>query len=373
MTPGTRWEVGSSFPLWTGAGAGWTDDPRPMRLYGNGRQALAALLRFGHEVHGWDRVHVPAYYCPPVVRALSTVVPVSRYEAGPHGPVVRPDPGPGEVVLAVSFFGRPPVLPVGPGAGLIVDATHDPLAPWLPDLCPDFVVAALRKTLPVPDGGALWSPRGRGLPPQPLEDDRHLAAVATIVSAMAMKSAYLAHAGGAAEKERYLARYAAGEKELGRSRPCAASPHTRYLLDRLPVHDMRRKRLRNTEVLARGLTGIAGVTVSADPYGVILLFDSAQRREAVRRGLLSARIYPAVLWPMDDADAPERFVAYSRRMLHLHTDFRWGPEDMTRVAAAVRRLVPAGRDTGSDRTEVPPMRGSAPTRAASAATKEAPC
>ncbi|SCL24025.1 hypothetical protein GA0070624_2844 [Micromonospora rhizosphaerae] len=378
MSRTARWEVGSSFPLWSGNGSGWVDAPQPLRLYGSGRQALAALLRFGERTYGWTRVHLPAYYCPPVARAVSEILPVSRYDTGPESPAVRPDPGPTEVVLSVSYFGGSPVTPVQPGAGLIVDATHDPLAPWLTELRPDYVVAGLRKTLPLPDGGAVWSPQGHSLPPKAALTRTHLATVARILSAMAMKASYLAGVGDDAEKERYLAAYASGEEGLGDPGISGASDYTRHLLRLLPVHDLRRRRQRNARTLADALGELPGVEVRRYPYGVVLVVESARRRAEVKSGLITERIYPAVLWPMDGQDAPERLHAYSERMLLLHSDFRWRSRDMKRVAAVVRAQLIGTRDTVVDDIRavdpgLPGMRRPAPTRAATAGPEGVAC
>ncbi|MCW3839610.1 hypothetical protein ONA70_05820 [Micromonospora yasonensis] len=339
MTAADRWEVGSWFPLWHGGGPGWTDAPDPLRLYGSGRQALVALLRFGRETHGWRRVHVPAYYCPPVATALAEVLPVSAYDAGPGTGGQRPEPAADEVVLSVSYFGDAPLAPVRRGAGLIVDATHDPAAGRYGEPEPDWVFASLRKTLPLPDGGAVWSPRGHPLPPEAPTTVAQRAAVCGILSAMALKADYLAGAGGDSVKAAYLALHAAGEAELESAPVGGPSEYTRHLLASAPIHEWRQRRHGNAQLLVASLGSLPAVAVTAHRYGVVLWFDSAARRDITRRTLIGQRVYPAVLWPMAAGAAPEHLRDRADRMLFLHTDHRWDADDMRRVARIVRASV----------------------------------
>ncbi|QLQ35064.1 hypothetical protein [Micromonospora robiginosa] len=334
--PDDRWEVGSSFPLTHAAGPGTTRLPSPLRLYGTGRQALLALLRMGRTELGWTAVHLPAYYCPPVADAAATVLPVRRYDAGPRGHVDPPRPGPTEAVVAVSYFGDRPADPVTRGAALVVDSTHDPFAPWLPSTGADYVLAALRKTLPLPDGAALWSPAGHHLPAQPAPSVRHRAAAGQVLAAMCLKATYLS--GSPVEKNAFLSAFAAGEAAYGSTSVSGASDYTREALPAMPVDRWRRQRTANAVVLGDALAGVVGLRAHVHPFGVVVECDSGELREALRTALVARRVYPAVLWPQPP-DAPARHLDYSRRMLHLHTDHRWRAEDMLRVAARIHDVL----------------------------------
>ncbi|MFK3980863.1 hypothetical protein ACI2K4_10860 [Micromonospora sp. NPDC050397] len=365
----SRWEVGSNFALHRTT-PDRTAVPAPAappygELFGSGRQALRALVGFGRREYGWTALHLPTYYCDEVVEAVADVLPVRRYPAGPTGGA-PPVAGPGEVVLLVSYFGEPPVVPAPAGATLVVDATHDPRAPWLPGFGADYVFASLRKTMPLPDGGGLWSLTGRPLPAAGPPSARHLAVVDRVLAAMSLKAAYLA--GAPLDKQRYLARYAAAEELL--HRPVngiigisGISEFSRETLHALPVDRLRDRRIENAALLAADLAGVPGLKVRAHPLGVVLECASPERRETLRRGLIERSVYPAVLWRLaadpasaasdpagaaaDSAgsdpaapDAVDEHVDYSRRMLFLHTDHRWGGSDMARVAELVRALHP---------------------------------
>ena len=344
MSSADRWEVGSAFPLMLPSGAAGVHLPEPVRLFGSGRQALRALIEFGRREHGWETVHVPAYYSPSVVDGLLDLAPVRRYDAGPAGPHGRPEAGPADAVITVSYFGEPPVLPSTP-ATLIVDVTHDPVAPWLDRARADYVFASLHKTLPLPDGGMLWSGNGHPLPDPVPPTEVHLATVSRILGAMCLKAAYLA--GAPVAKERYLSLYAAGDAGLRSTAVSGISEYSREALRILPAEELRRCRIANGAELAAGLSALPGVVVHHRTFGVILEFDSPERREAVRQGLVARNIYPAVLWDLRPEDAAPHQVDFSRRMLHLHTDVRWSGDDMRRVAAVLRELCPGAATSGA--------------------------
>ncbi|MEO3744529.1 hypothetical protein [Plantactinospora sp. B5E13] len=344
-----RWEVGSAFPLGLPTGGGWAGPAEEFRLYGSGRQALVALLEVGRREHGWTAVHLPEYYCPEVADDVAAVLPVHRYDAGPAGVGNPPRVGVDEVLVLVSYFGTPPVRPPTPtpaaGPTVVVDATHDPLAPWLPHLGADYAFASLRKTLPLPDGGMLWSTVGAPLPPPPAPSDGQRLAAGTILSAMCLKTAYLGGAGLA--KEPYLAGYADGERRLRSAGVSAVSDLSAQLLHALPVDELRVRRITNAAVLADRLATLPGLTARAYPFGVVLECDSHRRREELRRALIARAVYPAVLWTLRPGESGTRHLDYSARMLMLHTDARWTERDMARVGTLVRQVV---------RQEAPPAR-----------------
>jgi len=369
MSGDDRWEFGSAFPLILPRGLGRAEPLEQARYFGSGRHALRALVEFGRRERGWQAVHIPAYYSPAVVQSIADLLPVRRYDSGPVGPHPRPDAGPADAVITVSYFGEPPVLPSTP-ATLIIDVTHDPVAPWLDPARADYVFASLHKTLPLPDGGMLWSGNGHPLPPAVPPTDAHLATVSQILSAMCLKAAYLD--GAPLRKEQYRALYAAGDAGLCSTAVSGISDFSREALRVLPAEELRRRRMTNAAELALNLRELAGVVVHARSFGVVLEFDTTQRREAIRRDLIARSVYPAVLWSLNPEDAPPHQLDFSRRMLHLHADLRWSGSDLRRVAAIVRELChrypspPADRqDPGHDQSgrnvEWPIRRIQAPT------------
>ena len=328
MIADDRWESGSAFPLVLGSERSCPFDGS--RFFGSGRQALMALLAHGRNAFGWTAVHLPTYYCREVADDVASVLDVKRYAASPKGDLEEPAPGNTEVVVAVSYFGQPPIVPRSTGRVLIVDASHDPVAPWLSTVDADFVFASLRKTLPLPDGGVLWSPAGRALPAPAPATERHLAGVGQILAAMNLKAAYLRQ--GAGDKQTYLDLFAAGEECFRRCAPGEMSGYSRAALRTFPIEHWRAQRIANIATLTASLSGLEMIPST---FGVVLRLPSAEVRDLVRAGLLARHIYPAVLW---DIAEPERDRELAERLLFLHADFRSDPTDLQLVAQAVREL-----------------------------------
>ena len=319
-------------------------------LFASGRDALVGLLRWGVGRHGWRRVWLPSYNCPEVPAALLAAVRDSvELRAYPDAlmdaaaDLAAIPTAPGDVVLLVNQLGARPAPDIGPararGVIVVEDHSHDPGSAWAEASGADYAFASLRKTLPIPDGGAVWSPRGLDLPPEP---------------AGGHERARLADALGARRRRlrpddrlvfRALARAASGSPEPVPG--VAISPVSRALLPDMPVGAWRERRRRNLDILADGVAPATGVRVLRAPNGGVafaltLVFDDAEARAAVRSALISRAVVPLVLWPLHPtrhwgvgpADAE-----LSRRVLSIQGDQRFDADDMHRLAAVLRDVL----------------------------------
>lgn len=356
MTVPDRWEHGSEFHAPGSLAGVAAADPWAGRgtLFGSARHALLALLAHGAARDGWRRLWVPSYFCQDVVDALRVPgIQLRGYPASARGAEWPRGLGAGDVLLAVNFFGlasRAPVYGTEPGVRVIEDHTHDPWSAWATASRADWCIASLRKTLPLPDGAVLWAPAGETLPQPPLSAE-HSAAALEKWAGMGLKALYLA--GARVDKEAYRELLVSAESRLGSGAPSAISPVAAALLPALPTATLRERRRANAAAFEAALEGVAGVEVlrpdspAASPFSAVLVFDSAARRQRVRGALIAARVYPAVLWPLEWATpdpAPAEHVELSRRMLSVHCDARYGEAEMRRVALLVREAVHAGRE-----------------------------
>lgn len=337
-----RWEHGSdhhwmepssaaAYP-WTGAHT----------LFGCGRFALNAVVELGH----WRRLWVPSFYCPEVVAALPRErLALAVYGDAPGRFVETVDGLPfedGDAILVANTLGlraAPPAVPRG--ISIIEDHTHDLTSAWAMTSRADYCVASLRKILPVADGGIVWSPVGKALPVEPALDAAHAEAALDRLSGSLLKAAYLA--GGAVEKAAYRAHSLAGERALARGPSSGVLPLTRACLPGYPVSAWRATRVANFAAFAEALGELPGLQLLAPASGAVayvatLCFDAPERREEVRARLIAARIYPAVLWPLEEAvvEIPNADVELSRRILSLHCDQRYEASDLHRVAHVIR-------------------------------------
>jgi hypothetical protein len=348
-----RWELGSEFhwplsdPAEPDLGARpWADRGA---LLGSGRDALQLVLQHGRAHHGWERLWLPSYMCQHVVATLvATGIPCQVYEDAPTqaGPTVNTlTPAPQDVVLVVNYFGLRHTAVLEPldlgGAALVIDHTHDPLSKWAHDDQADYAFASLRKTAPIPDGGVLWSPKGHPMPSAPEVTLTHARAARWKWKAMRLKGHYLA--GELVHKADFRALASEGESDIARGDVSRMVPASEARLATLPLGTWRTRRQSNHDALLSALQGARGAEVligstESCPFSAFLVFEEARVRTRVRAALIESRVYPAVLWPMDEPQlpgVPEGHRTLGDRTLSVHCDMRYDAADMSRVATVI--------------------------------------
>ncbi|WP_229071119.1 hypothetical protein [Actinoplanes sp. DH11] len=320
--------------------------PEQHELFATGCGALAELLR---RIAPAGRLHVPSYFCMGVAEALSELIPITWYRhlpdgRGPRWETLRARDG--DVVLAQNLFGRDDGGPwhawirAHPAIPVIEDHSHDPFGDWARDSVAAYAIASLRKTLPLPDGGLLWSPRGLGLPrPRgPESTGAHLK-----LAAMLLKAAW--RSGRPIDKEHFRSLQQQGEHELlGHAGPACA--FTRAALPLLDVTGLRAA----DAAAARELAGVLSArtplirVVGDGPFRVQLECTSPQARDALQAHLARNGIFAPVHWRQDRhglwSGDHEAFEA-AGRMLTLPADHRCRPADLWRMAEVVRAFEPA--------------------------------
>lgn len=346
MLATSRWEVGGEFddrPVPDGPSLPW---PTPNRLYGLATHAVIQALA-SVPASTRRRLHVPSYFCPEVVATWrGASIEVAKYLDDPRWTepdweTVRPEAG--DAVLAVNFFGvrgqgqwaawrerRPDVL-------LVEDHSHDPGSAWARNSTADFAIASLRKTLPISDGGILWSPRGAALPPPLGHDDDNGSHQKR--EAMALKGRFLA--GMAIDKAAFRALQVRGEATMLASAPAAISEWSAKRIGMgLPLA-WRTRRRRNVARLIELIEPFETMRPMFTswrpgqcPFSLVLLFSSESSRDACRSMLVANHIYPPVHWGQR-ADATDAAKALSRRILTIPADQRYGARDIDRIWATL--------------------------------------
>ncbi len=324
-------------------------------LFGSGRDAIKAILILGMTSMGWKRLWIPAYFCQKVVGAiLETGIDIQCYHSwypGVKGEYDYPCAvKKGDVVFVVNHFGLKSEIKLGfdrsNAAALIEDHTHDPWSSWALNSKADYCITSLRKTLPIPDGGVLWSPRNQGLPIVPPLTEEHRYAAENKLEAMKLKNLFLK--GQIIDKSRYRTLSSSGEENLSGRNISAISVWAEENLKYFPVLEWRKIRKQNHQALLEALSSVSWVQViysssEADsvPFSCILLFDCPERREFVRLRLIHANIFPAILWSLEKPaiqGIPTEHVDASKCMLSLHCDMRYSTQDMNRVASSIRKF-----------------------------------
>lgn len=340
--------VGSEAQRSRSAGApgapGVPEDPRHGGVvFGTARQALIALAG------GATRIHLPAYYCPDVVRALHATFD-GRVIEYPDDPLAGPttvSTAQDDLVVVLPHFGRPTQVRVE-GGRLAIDATHSlgraglGLTTDASGRDADVCFASLRKTLPLPDGALVWSPSGGALPEAAQLHPAHEAAALRVEAALHAKVALLdGERDDKPEVLRELTDAVAAMEAI--TVPSAALGTT---LGRLRTFDLSaRWTARETNRMAAaarldrlGVLADGRLRILDAPFMLVLIADSHAARERLRTGLIVRDVYPAVLWSHDHLPAGTAERDLGERLLALHVDARYGPSDVERVADHVHQV-----------------------------------
>ena len=333
------WEAGSTFHAVAAPSTkseSWL--PEPHLLLATGRQAIAAAFRQGQLAGRWDRLLIPSYFCPSVTKWLESVVEVAQYPCSPqheNAPVAR---RPRDAVLAVSYFGqRPKILDSLPPENTILDATHDPLAPWIDQTPAAYVVSSLRKTLPIPDGALLWSPTENPIPSE-CALTGELDAATHRYQSMQSKALYLQ--GLTSGKEQFLEQMCEAEQALEAAcGPNAASGTSQELIRVLPARSWRLRRLANISALSTRLEHVSRIKLWPNTFGLIILLDSRGIRDKVREHLRNMNVFTAVLWAASTDKMLPEAGDFGHRMIHIHADFRYDTQDIQSIASSVKSAV----------------------------------
>ncbi len=353
-------EIGSEFgwdPAWLTGGENLLPDHH--ELYATGCGAMSALL---HHLAPPGRLHVPSYFCVGVAEALAAQIPIAWYRhlpdgRGPHWATLRPAAG--DVVVAQNLFGRDDgarwrdFMTACPGVTVLEDHSHDPFSTWARTSTAPYAVASLRKTLPVPDGGLLWSPRGRELPAPngPASPGSQLK-----LAGMLLKAAW--RDGRRVLKDDFRALESRGELALLGS----AGPATPLTAAVLPLLDIAGLRAADTARAAELIAVLPAATATwrvlpGGSFRVQLLCPSEAIRDALLGHLARHRIYAPVHWRQDRAgwwSGDDEAAGWAARMLTVPVDHRCGPADVHRIAGVLAGF--SGRP-GNDPTAPPASAG----------------
>lgn len=323
-------------------------------FFSSGRGALKFLLEFGQNNKAWKRLWIPSYYCFDIVDYLTNLhIEILFYPDSPLNGC--PDLAnlsfvKGDVLLYVNYFGlrKAPNLDFlrSKQVEVIEDHTHDPYSLWANNSSADWCFASLRKTVPIPDGGVLWSLKNKITKFEPKVANDALSSSLKKFGGMFLKKMYLENR--IADKNYYLDLLRQGEQEIASVTVSAITPLSYHLLELFPLLQWRKRRRDNFISFQHAITKMNELVLLQSEqendmgicaFSCVIIFASKLLCEHCYNGLIQDNIYPAKLWPVKSrSDLPNlpEMIDLSERLLSLHCDMRYCHDDMLKVATKIR-------------------------------------
>lgn len=314
------------------------------RLYTNGRQALEAILLKEHITRIW----VPSYYCHESLAGVKQLgVDIEFYPCTPlcnadkvtnHLPFKH-----GDALLRMNYFG----LQCKPKTTdqrclLIEDHSHSLSGSWIKSSDADWCFASLRKTLPIADGGALWSPRGRALPVEPKASTDATENAIERYAAMNLKADYLS--GAIIDKELFLNKLRRTEENFEKLRISAISNKSKEIVETIDIDEWNRRKKENWNILCEKImTGSDSIFLRPEkeseiPFSLIMLFRTSTLRDTALKRMIAYNVYPAVLWRIPPGN-DHRSIDFGERILSIHCDARYTQEQIKDLVEIVNKSI----------------------------------
>lgn len=225
-------------------------------------------------------------------------------------------------------------------AAVVEDHTHDLIGDWAMHSTADWCIASLRKSLPIPEGGMLWSPMGLKLLETPETSIENEQIAATRWEAMRLKACYLA--GEDVEKFEFRKGYVETEPYFDSAPICTLDKKSQEYLKSFNVREWYNRKRENWELLKdikkEGVRVIRPEGMGCYPFSLVLLFDSFDERDRARKELIEHQVYPAVLWNID-VPTDGKIFKFSRGMLSIHCDGRYTKEDILQLKTIIESIL----------------------------------
>ncbi len=225
---------------------------------------------------------------------------------------------------------------------VIEDHTHDPFGHWALYSDADWCISSIRKILPLPEGGMMWSPKGHQLTIELKSSEENEKVAAIRWEGMEMKTAYLK--GEDVSKEDFRKCYTETEEFFDKAEPAVIDDRSREMVSNKLDINLWQGAKRKNWMLLKSLVYQESCVVmmpedeSCTAFSLTLLLESKEQRDALRKRLIEACVYPAILWAVPDS-ASENSKNFSERMLSIHCDGRYTEEDVRQLAGILNKKI----------------------------------
>jgi hypothetical protein len=301
-------------------------------FFANGRQALRGVIEF----NSWKRIWIPEYFCHEVTNAIKTTgIDVLTYPDYPLNDecslISCLDFKKEDVILRINYFGMRSRrdnknIPVQ----VIEDHSHDLTGEWATNSNADYCIASLRKTLPLPEGGILWSPLNHSLPSQGSSSLENDLISYQRLSAMLLKALYINDC--ASDKSIYRKIFLETESAFADLKQSGMSNICLSLFNNFNISDWYKQKKKNWFQLAtlaeEGIDFLKPEDIkSSTPFSFILRLPNKDQRDSLRNALIRHLIYPAILWNLPIGTDPS-LLSISEILLSIHCDSRYDSKQM---------------------------------------------
>ncbi len=317
----------------------------PTFLFDSGRSAIKTLAA---KIDGYNAVLLPDYICESVIKCFD-LRKVIFYKTKADFSIDMDDfqnkaVGEAKVFFLVHYYGKMQSqdtlevireLAEKSNSVIIEDATHSLLTN--PHTIGDYVVASVRKWVPVPGGGALMAFNDKlnvGSPEFPRSENNQKA------YGMILKDLFLEGKLDCNSEYRYI--FVKSEADLDEQQGIfGISDFSEFLIKCCDIDRIKARRQANFKRLKSRLNSL-GIQPAVEfdendcPFALPIRVPN---RDEFRKYLIDNMVYCAVHWPSDGIRESEReqAVANSRELISLPIDQRYEKEHMDYVADVIGR------------------------------------
>lgn len=217
----------------------------------------------------------------------------------------------------------------------IEDRTHNLMWNRECSFLPEYIVASLRKWLPIPDGGLLW-----GKISKPLQEDSSFSAMR--LHAQNLRHEYL-NCGDESIKIEFRKIFSTVSDIMNQDDPSAMSAYAYALASNTDWDEIRLIRKNNAEVLISELSESPYIKFIQDRAGLSDLYVAfvVPNRDEVQRRLSAEGIFNTIIWPLSDAQKDVCQVAKftEENMLAAPCDQRYNTNDMKFIGKEIVRVI----------------------------------
>ena len=216
----------------------------------------------------------------------------------------------------------------------IEDRTHNLIWKRTSSFQPDYIMASLRKWIPVPDGGLLW-----GKINKPLETDTSFSS--TRLKAQCMRHKFF-QSGNEALKTEYRKVFSEVSEIIDKDEPSAMSAYSYALAKNTDWESVRKVRKENAKTLIQILQASPNITLIQKDTGFSDLYVAftVKKRDAVQKLLSQEGIFNTIIWPLSDRQKKVCRVSKftEEHMLAAPCDQRYTAEDMKYIGKEIVRV-----------------------------------